>query len=389
MVCEAEQEPHRRSTYFDSSSLASTRILISSLQVTSSDTKTPYSFISNPHIPSTTPMSMAHLLNPELSPIVAPGSVPHTGEMQVEVHVHEPTTVVPVIVELCTDSLLVQVTEQAEIEVECAPVDSDMTTVEAEQIAMYPAPNEQLQVPLELEGTVEEPEIAVVESKKRRASVSQGPDVIPRKKQKSTEPSLSIASDSNPPEKTLPSSALWSRIQNQDSSAPAKTPPSSALWSRLQNQKFLFGDLPENTERDAKFEAKIKSLDPNSTVVNAKTVRHVKCGKEFQMKEPYNTGNFKSHVRLCKGPPKSHKLSSGGMNLISTFFQKGPGPGVVASASNSKIKTRFKLAPCPGLLRAVHSQVDLYLERSGARGGGASSVSALARDLSKGLHSEC
>ncbi|KAF8905727.1 hypothetical protein CPB84DRAFT_1823080 [Gymnopilus junonius] len=106
-------------------------------------------------------------------------------------------------------------------------------------------------------------------------------------------------------------------------------------------------------------------------------VHHFKCGKEFKMKEPYNTGNFKVHISKCKGTPKSHKLPAGGMQPISSFFSKKTANGA-KSASASKACIPL---PCPGLCETVYPEVELYLDRSGARGGGGPSISSLACEL--------
>ena len=105
----------------------------------------------------------------------------------------------------------------------------------------------------------------------------------------------------------------------------------STLWSRIQNRRFSVGDFVQSSERDTKFRNKILELDPNSTILDPKTVCHFKCGKELKLKEPYNTGNFKVHIENCKGTPKSHKLPAGGMKKIDTFFAKAGPLGLVVT----------------------------------------------------------
>lgn len=280
-------------------------------------------------------------------------------------HLLNPQQVLPSVEPPATDSAMIQIiAEQFDVigPIEPTVPEHEETPAKAQtDTVMVPVQVEQPEVVVEVQiDTVmvpveERPEV-VVRSNKRHVDVSQ--DVVtPRKKPKTVDAAIIITD-----------------------SAREKTPPlipSSTLWSRIQNKMFSMGELPENAVRDAKFAAKIKSLDRNSTIINAKTVCHVKCGKELKMKEPYHTTYFKTHVELCKGRPKSHKQSSAGMNLISSFFQSSSGPHNTAVG----IKTKSMPAPCPGLSREVYSQVDLYLERTGARGGGASSVSVLAQDL--------
>lgn len=94
------------------------------------------------------------------------------------------------------------------------------------------------------------------------------------------------------------------------------------------------------------------------------------------MKEPYNTGNFKLHHEKCKGTPKSHKLPAGGMKKIDSFFTKAS-----TTQSSQSSSLNFVMSPCPGLCESSYSQVEAYLERSGAHGGGGPSVSSLAAEL--------
>ncbi|KAF8814343.1 hypothetical protein BYT27DRAFT_7250099 [Phlegmacium glaucopus] len=141
------------------------------------------------------------------------------------------------------------------------------------------------------------------------------------------------------------------------------------------------GDFVQSTERDLKFCNKILKIDPNSTIIDPKTVRHFKCGKELKMKEPYNTGNFKNHIEMCKGTPKSHKLPAGRMKTIDTFFAKA------APSSNLKSTTPISNTtfPCSGLHEASYPLIEAYLERTlertGAQGGGGPSISSLAAEF--------
>jgi hypothetical protein len=157
----------------------------------------------------------------------------------------------------------------------------------------------------------------------------------------------------------------------------------STLWSRIQNRRFSAGDFVQSSERNIKFRNKILELDPNSIILDPKTVRHFKCGKELKMKEPYNIGNFKVHIENCKGTPKSHKPPAGGMKKIDTFFAKAGPPGLVRSKLEGNVtKPSDNLnLPCPGLREVSFFQVRNYLEHTGAHGGGSPSVSSLAADL--------
>jgi hypothetical protein len=96
------------------------------------------------------------------------------------------------------------------------------------------------------------------------------------------------------------------------------------------------------------------------------------------MKYPYNMRNFETHVANCSGPTKSAKLPAGGMHTIQSFFQKqNQIPQTAASAST----TRKSHLPCLGLSEDVSTKIKAYLDRTGAHGGGASSVTVIASEL--------
>lgn len=154
----------------------------------------------------------------------------------------------------------------------------------------------------------------------------------------------------------------------------------STLWSRIQNRRFFAGNFLQSAERDKKFRDKILKLDSNAIIIDPKTVRHFKCAKELKMKEPYNTGNFRKHIEKCQGTPKSYKLPAGNMKTIDTFFAKASSPTTALTASASAVSPSLK-SPCPGLREASYPEIEAYLERTGALGGGGPSVSSLAAEL--------
>ena len=135
----------------------------------------------------------------------------------------------------------------------------------------------------------------------------------------------------------------------------------------------------DHGKRYLTFQAKILALDKYAEIVNVKTVRHLKCGKELAMRHSYDTQNFKTHIRNCKGPPKTAKLPGSGMRSITHWFQ----PTTTAKFSPSQLNLTFaqRNEPCPGLDEEQYTQVAHYLDRTGAYGGGASSVNKLAQEL--------
>ena len=132
--------------------------------------------------------------------------------------------------------------------------------------------------------------------------------------------------------------------------------------------------LRENNGRLLFFRSKILDLDERSEVINVKMVCHFKCGKMLQMKYAYNTRNFATHIVNCSGPPKSVKLPAGGMQTIGTFFQRKSS----SSQSSSTLQTAL---PCPGLSSDCNAKIKVYLDHTGAHGGGASSVTVISHEF--------
>ena len=97
----------------------------------------------------------------------------------------------------------------------------------------------------------------------------------------------------------------------------------------------------------------------------------------LQMKYPYNMRNFETHILNCSGPPKSAKLPAGGMHTIQSFFQKQNQIPKTATSTS----TRKTHPPCPGLSEEISTKIKAYLDRTGAHGGGASSVTVIASEL--------
>jgi hypothetical protein len=168
------------------------------------------------------------------------------------------------------------------------------------------------------------------------------------------------------------------------------------------------------------FKDKILKLDEHAEVIDGETVRHVKCGKSLSMKYAYSVGNFKTHLKTCKGPPKCSKLSSGGMKTLASMLQPNASaqpttahlrndgdPSTSSKLSGSGTKTIMSMLqqncqvtanskkddvpsfnnslpptkPCPGLGKANNTKIEVYLERSGAQGGGSNSVTVMTKSL--------
>ena len=118
------------------------------------------------------------------------------------------------------------------------------------------------------------------------------------------------------------------------------------------------------------FRQNILEIDAQAYIQDSSNVRHFLCSETRKMKYPFNIQYFQKHVSTCKGSRKSGlKGASGGMKRLDTYFNRG---STVITASS---------IPCPGLDASKYPEVAVYLDRTGAGGGGASSVTKIALEL--------
>ncbi|KAJ7586218.1 hypothetical protein C8J56DRAFT_1052590 [Mycena floridula] len=163
----------------------------------------------------------------------------------------------------------------------------------------------------------------------------------------------------------------------------------SAYHSRKHRQSVKDNTFVTDAAKLQRFTLKIKKLDPNAEIESAVSVRHLRCGKALQMKEPYNTYNFKKHHEGCKGPNKGR--TGGGMPTLFTMFRPqsakaGPSSrptAVVDSDSDSESESDSKSdsdcdLPCTGLTKKDDARIGVYIKRTMAPGGGGPDVQKLA-----------
>ncbi len=137
----------------------------------------------------------------------------------------------------------------------------------------------------------------------------------------------------------------------------------------------------------ARFKTSILRIDDRCEFRNpdiGKTVHHLPCNTPIEMKEPYNTTLWTRHMKSCKGRPplKQRKVSKvNSMSIMDAFAVTTPASRSAAPAT-PRVPTppppEPELAPCPGVSAERYPSVDQYLRRTGALGGGARSVTAIA-----------
>jgi hypothetical protein len=151
----------------------------------------------------------------------------------------------------------------------------------------------------------------------------------------------------------------------------------SATASRSLNEKIDNGTFLLNPTRWKNFQRKIHLCDRNATFNEnePRSVRHSKCGKLLQMKEPYNIGNFENHVAKCK------KTTAVGMPTLASMFSNQLRTQVPKVKDKPETKPTAIPTPCPGLSASNHPRIPIYLKRSPAPGGGAMRIDKLASSL--------
>ena len=148
----------------------------------------------------------------------------------------------------------------------------------------------------------------------------------------------------------------------------------SATASRSLNEKIHNGTFLLNPTRWKNFQRKIRLCDRNATFNEnePRSVRHSKCGKLLQMKDPYNIGNFEKHVANCK------KTTTVGMPTLASMFSNQ----LRTQVPKVKDTAKFSIpTPCPGLSASNHPRIPIYLKRSPAPGGGAMRIDRLASSM--------
>lgn len=107
-------------------------------------------------------------------------------------------------------------------------------------------------------------------------------------------------------------------------------------------------------------------------------VFHLGCGKWQMMKEAYNVGRFEEHVKGCK------KSGTGKFTTLGNFFapknkQANRPAGKTISGT---------VIPCSGIMAHHDARVHKTVHRTGADGGGARSVTAIATELFGEMYSD-
>ncbi|KAJ7170331.1 hypothetical protein C8R43DRAFT_944846 [Mycena crocata] len=155
----------------------------------------------------------------------------------------------------------------------------------------------------------------------------------------------------------------------------------SAKNSREAKEAAARGEL--DPDRRADFETRIRGFDEHAEFEadNPRSVRHSQCGKSYLVKDPYDSTRFGAHVAECKkkraaAPAESKSASKNkkkstfgaGMSTIKSLFNNST--SIPKKTTQSKPPKVFADEPCPGITEDDIPNVQRYLQRSGAMGGG-------------------
>jgi hypothetical protein len=154
----------------------------------------------------------------------------------------------------------------------------------------------------------------------------------------------------------------------------------SARAARTRNKQVADGTFTVDTRKLLQFKRKIRLVDPGAGFMvdgNVKRVTHSFCGQTLTMKEPYNTAHFTRHTETCMGPPKT----THGRKNKSAPVPPGGGISRFLVLKKQAILPLQSFLPCPGLTGSQHEQIPIYLGRSGAPGGGATSRTIITKEF--------
>ncbi|KAF7972553.1 hypothetical protein HWV62_17764 [Athelia sp. TMB] len=151
----------------------------------------------------------------------------------------------------------------------------------------------------------------------------------------------------------------------------------SAAAERKQRELVKEGTYVLKPKLFDKWKNEILQLDPGAEVDEkaASWVRHSNCGEVRKLKGPLDRTRFRAHLKECryKDKPSAVGRTPTVSQWASTFNTT-----LVTPSQRPEVKR-----PCPGLQHTDDSRITTYLERSGASGGGARSVTAISKERFK------
>ena len=142
------------------------------------------------------------------------------------------------------------------------------------------------------------------------------------------------------------------------------TSKSALFGKRLKELQASGAQFPNQSQRVNEMMHKIHLIDKEARFIDVSHIRCMNCGKTQTLQQAFKIEVFKAHRQRCKG--------EGGMRPITDFFKVRNAPPPPPPPESH---------PCPGLTELDSPKIALYIKRTGALGGGGSSVSSISEDL--------
>lgn len=139
-----------------------------------------------------------------------------------------------------------------------------------------------------------------------------------------------------------------------------------------------------NMKLREKWRAKIREDDPNVKFFDdePRRVVHSRCGNSFKVKQLYDCYRWRTHLEDCDGTTKKRTLKEKAQKNIGSLFKFGFSK--VAETTQTSIPCIPDVMPttnpCPGLTEHDEKLVPVYLQRSGAMGGGSRSIMNISKE---------
>ncbi|KII84575.1 hypothetical protein PLICRDRAFT_167537 [Plicaturopsis crispa FD-325 SS-3] len=159
----------------------------------------------------------------------------------------------------------------------------------------------------------------------------------------------------------------------------------SARTSKAAREAVARGEFQVDEDQLDRWKRKIVKLDEDAEFhpSDIRQVRHSRCGKYVRVKEPYNMSRFEEHIYRCT--PKKQKSARGaGNQTLFAMAERFKWSKLSAATSSASAPTASSttppMRPCPGLTHADDPRISHYLDRTATPGGGARSVTVIAKE---------
>ncbi|KAF8797488.1 hypothetical protein BYT27DRAFT_7237241 [Phlegmacium glaucopus] len=167
----------------------------------------------------------------------------------------------------------------------------------------------------------------------------------------------------------------------------------SAVASRERRRKLFNGTFKVDERRYRTWQEKVLEDDSEAEFVETdiRIAIHSACRKEVKMKDPFDITRWRDHMGRCKAKGKTRSLfkmpgwgrkKTNSQTSVDSIEMDLSGDETPApKKSNAKVT-------CPGLTEVDNPQIVQYLQRTGVLGGGARSLSAIAKEIYNKLFSK-